>query len=39
MHGHVVVIAAGQIDHARTAFNALGVAGHGDDVLEDHIVG
>ena len=37
-HRHVVVIAAVQFDDGLSTFDVPGVAGHGDDVVEDHVI-
>jgi len=39
VHHHEVVVTAVQVDDVLSPFDAPGVAGHRDDILEDHIVG
>jgi len=39
MQGHEVAVAAVQVDDVPPPFDAPGVARHGDDVLEGHVVG
>ena len=37
-HPHVVVVAAVQFDDCLSTFDVPGVAGHSDDVVEDHVI-